>query len=78
MSSRVSSTWRRDIYTVAETATVLHVSVPTVYRMIRHGILQPSIEKLGTGRRGMVIPREEIEHYIESLKASARRLTDAS
>lgn len=72
------SSWRRDVYTVAETAVVLHVSIPTVYRMIRHGILHPSVQRLGSGHRGMVVPREEIEHYIDSLKASARRLTDAS
>lgn len=78
MNAHVSSSWRRDVYTVAETADVLHLSVPTVYRMIRVGILQPSTETLGTGRRGMVIPRAEIEHYIKSLTASARRLTDAS
>lgn len=78
MNSRVNSSWRKDVYTVREAASVLYVSVPTVYRMIRAEILKPSDTPIGTGARGMVIPREEIEHYIDSLKASARRLTNAS
>lgn len=73
----LNSSWRKDVYTVKEASALLHVSIPTVYRMIRDGILVPSAEVLGTGRRGMVIPRSEIEHYIEALRSSARRLTSA-
>lgn len=69
--------WRKDVLTVKEAAMLLHVSTPTVYRMMRDGILEPSMEKLGTGRGVKVIPRSEIAHYIESLKASARRFTNA-
>lgn len=65
--------WRSDVLTVKEASIVLYVSIPTVYRMIREGILTPSPTPLGTGRGTTVIPRVEIEHYIESLKASARR-----
>lgn len=67
--------WRKDVLTVKEAAIVLHVSTPTIYRMIRDGILVPAPIALGTGRGVKVIPRTEIEHYIDSLKASARRLT---
>lgn len=72
----MKSNWRKDVLTVREAAMVLHVSTPTVYRMIRDGILQASTANLGTGRGVKVIPRSEIEHYIESLKAAARRLTN--
>jgi excisionase family DNA binding protein len=78
MNSRVNSSWRKDVYTAREAAPILHVSVATVYRMIRAGVLQPSDTLHRTGHRGYVIPREEIEHYISSLKQSARRLTNAS
>lgn len=73
----MQSNWRKDVLTVKEAAMLLHVSTPTVYRMMRDGILEPSTATLGTGRGVKVIPRSEIEHYIESLKASARRFTNA-
>lgn len=78
MNSPVNSSWRKDVYTVREAAPVLHVSTATVYRMIAAGILKPSDTLAGTGNRGYVIPRSEIEHYIASLKKSARRFTNAS
>lgn len=71
----MSSDWRKDALTVREAAQALFVSTPTVYRMIRDGILKPAPIPLGTGRGVTVIPREEIDHYINSLKESARRLT---
>jgi len=77
MNSTVNSSWRKDVYTAREAAPILHVSVATVYRMIQAGVLIPSPTTIGAGNRGLVIPREEIEHYIESLKQSARRLTSA-
>lgn len=68
----MDSKWRNDVFTTKEAAMMLHVSIPTLYRMIRAGILTPADTKLNAGG-SRVIPREEIEHYIESLKASARR-----
>lgn len=73
----MNSDWRRDVLTVKEAAALLHVSTPTVYRMIRDEILTPAVNVLGTGKGVIVIPRSEVEHYIESLKTSARRLTSA-
>lgn len=76
--SPVNAYWRNEVLTVKEASVLLYVSVPTVYRMIREGILSPAPIPLGTGRGVTVIPRAEIEHYIESLKASARRLTSSA
>lgn len=73
----MNSNWRSEVLTVREAAGLLHVSTPTVYRMLRDGILQSSIKTLGTGKGVTVIPRTEVEHYIESLKTAARRLTSA-
>ena len=69
--------WRNEILTVKEAAAHLHVSKPTVYRMIRDGILVPSESVLRSGRRQIAIPRAEVEHYIAALKTSARRLQNA-
>jgi excisionase family DNA binding protein len=69
-----SANWRQEIYTVKEAAMLLHVSTPTVYRMIRDGILIPSTVAIRSGRRQLAIPRSEVEHYIDALKTSARRL----
>lgn len=74
--SRSESLWKNEVFTVKEAAQVLYVSTPTVYRMIRDGILTPAPIMLGTGRGVTVIPRAEIEHYITSLTAAARRLTN--
>lgn len=69
----MTSNWRKDALTVREAAQALFCSTPTVYRMIRDGILKPAPIPLGTGRGVTVIPREEIDHYIRSLKESSRR-----
>lgn len=69
--------WRDEVLTVRETATLLHVSPATVYRMLRDGILNPAAKNLGRGRGVTVIPKAEAEHYISSLKTAARRLTHA-
>lgn len=72
----MTSSWRKDVFTARECADILHVSLSTVYRMIDAGILVPAENKLGMGQqRNRVIPREEIDHYIESLTTSARRRT---
>lgn len=65
--------WRKDVFTVREASTVLQVSVSTVRRMLREDILTASPGRMGAGRGVIVIPRDSIEHYIESLKSTARR-----
>lgn len=65
--------WRDEVLTVREAAMMLHVSTPTVYRMIRDDIIRPSGTLLRTGRRQIAIPRAEVEEYINALKTSARR-----
>jgi hypothetical protein len=45
--------------------------------MIRDGIIVPSESVLRSGRRQIAIPRAEVEHYIDALKTSARRLQNA-
>lgn len=69
--------WRKDVLTVKEASMMLHVSISTVRRMIRDNILHASSMKMGVGRGTTVVPREEIEHYIESLKSAARRSISA-
>lgn len=74
----MTSTWRKEVFTVREAAQVLHVSLSTIYRMIEAGILVPAETTLGSGIRNgtRVIPRSEMEHYIDSLRQSARRRVD--
>ena len=68
--------WRKEVFTANECAEILHVSLSTVYRMIKAGILVPTENKIGMRKeRGQLIPKSEIEHYVESLKTSARRRT---
>lgn len=70
------SNWEDDALTPREVACVLHVSLSTIYRMIKVGILDTSEVTHGSGSsRGYRIPRSEIDHYIESLKTTARRRT---
>lgn len=72
----LKSNWENDALTPRNVADVLHVSLSTVYRMIKVGILDTSEVTHGSGTcRGYRIPRSEIDHYIESLKTTARRRT---
>ena len=77
MTAATTANWRNEILTVKEAAMLLHVSKPTVYRMIRAGIIIPSETILRSGRKQIAIPRAEVEHYIDALKTSARRLQNA-
>lgn len=75
----MTSHWRKDAFTPKEVSRLLHVSLSTVYRMINAGILMPAENTLGSGTvRGRLIPRSEVDHYIESLKTSARRNTEVA
>lgn len=69
----MTSIWRKEFLTVKEVAKELAVSPPTAYRMIREGIIGHVV--VGSGRGRIMIPRDEVVHYITSLKEEARRLT---
>lgn len=77
-SELMTSTWRKEVFTAREAAQVLHVSLSTIYRMIEAGILVPAEITLGSGIRNgtRVIPSSELEHYVDSLRRSARRRVD--
>lgn len=65
--------WRREFLTVKQVAKELVVSPPTAYRMIREGIIGHVV--VGSGRGRIMVPQDEVKHYIESLKNEARRLS---
>lgn len=63
--------WKKEFMTVKEVATELHLSRATVYRMISDGVI--AHVTIGAGRGRIRVPRDEIQHYIASLKAEARK-----
>ena len=52
-------------YSVTETATVLGVSFPTVYRLIARGVLRPL-----PGLRHKRLPRKQVHAFVEGVRAS--------
>lgn len=63
--------WKKEFMTVKEVASELYLSRATVYRMISDGVI--AHVTIGAGRGRIRVPRDEIRHYIDSLKAEARR-----
>lgn len=63
--------WKKEFMTVQEVAHELHLARATVYRMIGDGVI--ASVKIGSGRGRIRVPRDEVKHYIESLKREARR-----
>lgn len=51
-------------YSVTETATVLGVSLPTVYRLVARGILRPL-----PGLRHKRLPKKQVHAFVESGKS---------
>lgn len=52
-------------YSVAETATVLGVSLPTVYRLVARGVLRPL-----PGLRHKRLPKRQVHAFIEGTHSS--------
>lgn len=67
----LGSQWKREFMTVNEVAAALYLSRATIYRMIHNGVI--AHVTIGAGRGRIRIPRDEITHYIKSLKAEARK-----
>ena len=52
-------------YSVTETATVLGVSLPTVYRLVARGVLRPL-----PGLRHKRLPKRQVHAFIEGARTS--------
>lgn len=63
----------RKLLSVQEAADRLQISRRTAYRMVADGIL--GWAPRGAGRGRIAIPVEEVDDYLASLKANARRMT---
>lgn len=57
--------------TAAEVARRLHLSRPTVYRMLRNGHIGHT--RIGSGEGRMLIPKEEIDRLTEEFRTEAMR-----
>lgn len=53
-------------YSVTETATVLGVSLPTVYRLLARGILRPL-----PGLRHKRLPKKQVHAFVEGGRATS-------
>ena len=54
-------------YSVTETATVLGVSLPTVYRLVARGILRPL-----PGLRHKRLPKKQVHAFVEGSRLPGR------
>jgi len=52
-------------YSVTETATVLGVSLPTVYRLVARGVLRPL-----PGLRHKRLPKRQVHAFVEGARTS--------
>jgi excisionase family DNA binding protein len=75
-STTVGSLWKKEFLSAQEVARKLHLSRDSVYRMINEGVI--GHVTVGAGRGRIMVPLDEVDHYIESLKAEARKLSQSS
>ena len=55
----------KDIYTVEEAATLMHVNVSSVYRMAKEGTDPFPIRRMESKKRGGIVMRDEMRQWIE-------------
>jgi excisionase family DNA binding protein len=72
-SATVGSLWKKEFLSAQEVARKLHLSRATVYRLINEGVIGHAT--VGAVRGRIMVPVDEVDHYIKSLKAEARKLS---